>query len=217
MINRLIEPTSGKIYIDGKDTDQFDPVELRRTIGYVIQQIGLFPNMTVEENICVVPKLLGWDMDKARSARRRAAGHHQSRAGDLPQALSEGALGRPAAARRCGPRAGRRSAGAADGRAVRRDRPDQSRSDPGRVPEDPPAPEEDRDVRQPRHRRSGEDGRQGRDLPRGQARAVRQPRHICSRIRPTTSSPISSAATARSSGCAWSRSQSAVRPRWRRA
>ena len=67
MVNRLIEPTSGKIYIDGKDTDKYDPVELRRTIGYVIQQIGLFPNMTVEENICVVPKLLGWDLNKARA------------------------------------------------------------------------------------------------------------------------------------------------------
>ncbi|MEP6608489.1 MAG: ABC transporter ATP-binding protein [Burkholderiaceae bacterium] len=67
MVNRLIEPTSGKIYINGKDTDLYDPVELRRTIGYVIQQIGLFPNMTVEENICVVPKLLGWDMAKARN------------------------------------------------------------------------------------------------------------------------------------------------------
>ena len=67
MINRLVEPTSGKIYIDGKDTDAYDVVELRRTIGYVIQQIGLFPNMTVEENICVVPKLLGWDMNKARA------------------------------------------------------------------------------------------------------------------------------------------------------
>ena len=70
MVNRLIEPTSGKIYINGKDTDAYDPVELRRNIGYVIQQIGLFPNMTVEENICVVPKLLGWEMDKAR---KRAA------------------------------------------------------------------------------------------------------------------------------------------------
>ncbi|MEO8856557.1 MAG: ABC transporter ATP-binding protein [Burkholderiaceae bacterium] len=70
MMNRLIEPTSGKIFINGKDTDTYDPVELRRTIGYVIQQVGLFPNMTVEENICVVPKLLGWDMDKAR---KRAA------------------------------------------------------------------------------------------------------------------------------------------------
>ena len=67
MINRLVAPTSGKIYIDGKDTDTVDPVALRRTIGYVIQQIGLFPNMTVEENICVVPKLLGWDMAKARA------------------------------------------------------------------------------------------------------------------------------------------------------
>ena len=56
MVNRLIEPSSGKIYINGKDTDSYDPVELRRTIGYVIQQIGLFPNMTVQENICLVPK-----------------------------------------------------------------------------------------------------------------------------------------------------------------
>ncbi|MCW5263336.1 ATP-binding cassette domain-containing protein [Verminephrobacter eiseniae] len=70
MINRLVQPTSGKIFLEGRDTDDFDVVELRRRIGYVIQQIGLFPNMTVEENICVVPHLLGWD--KAR-ARRRAA------------------------------------------------------------------------------------------------------------------------------------------------
>lgn len=70
MVNRLVEPTSGKIYIDGKDTDEYDPIELRRTIGYVIQQIGLFPNMTVEENICAVPDLLGWDKGKSR---RRAS------------------------------------------------------------------------------------------------------------------------------------------------
>ena len=64
MINRLIEPTSGKIYINGKDIAAQDRVELRRHIGYVIQQIGLFPNMTVAQNICVVPKLLKYD--KAR-------------------------------------------------------------------------------------------------------------------------------------------------------
>jgi osmoprotectant transport system ATP-binding protein len=69
MINRLVAPTSGKIYIGGKDTDSIDPVELRRGIGYVIQQIGLFPNMTVAENIGVVPRLLGWD---ATRRRRRA-------------------------------------------------------------------------------------------------------------------------------------------------
>jgi osmoprotectant transport system ATP-binding protein len=67
MINRLIEPTSGKIYIDGRDTDKIDPIQLRRSIGYVIQQIGLFPNKTVAENICVVPDLLGWDRKKSRA------------------------------------------------------------------------------------------------------------------------------------------------------
>ena len=69
MINRLVVPTSGKIYLDGRDTDGIDPVQLRRGIGYVIQQIGLFPNMTVSENIGVVPRLLGWD---AVRRRRRA-------------------------------------------------------------------------------------------------------------------------------------------------
>jgi len=69
MINRLVAPTSGKILLNGRDTDQVDPVELRRGIGYVIQQIGLFPNMTVAENIGVVPRLLGWD---AARRRRRA-------------------------------------------------------------------------------------------------------------------------------------------------
>ena len=66
MINRLVVPTSGKIFINGRDTDAADPVELRRGIGYVIQQIGLFPNMTVAENIGVVPRLLGWDGAKSR-------------------------------------------------------------------------------------------------------------------------------------------------------
>ena len=68
MINRLVLPSSGKIFIAGRDTDEVDPVELRRGIGYVIQQIGLFPNMTVAENIGVVPRLLGWST--ARSRRR---------------------------------------------------------------------------------------------------------------------------------------------------
>ena len=64
MINRLIEPTSGKIYINGKDIAAQDRVELRRHIGYVIQQIGLFPNMTVAQNICVVPKLLKYSKEQ---------------------------------------------------------------------------------------------------------------------------------------------------------
>ena len=64
MINRLLEPDSGTIRIDGQDIHSQDKVELRRHIGYVIQQIGLFPNMTVAQNICVVPELLKYD--KAR-------------------------------------------------------------------------------------------------------------------------------------------------------
>jgi len=63
-INRLIEPDSGEIFIDGKDITKVDPVQLRRTIGYVIQQIGLFPNMTVEQNIAIVPKLLNYKKEE---------------------------------------------------------------------------------------------------------------------------------------------------------
>jgi len=66
MINRLIEPTSGKIYIQGEDAGKLDPVELRRNIGYVIQQIGLFPQMTIGENIALVPKLKKWPEQKRR-------------------------------------------------------------------------------------------------------------------------------------------------------
>lgn len=60
MINRIIEPTSGSIRIDGKDVLSLDPNALRRHIGYVIQQIGLFPHRTIAENIATVPRMLGW-------------------------------------------------------------------------------------------------------------------------------------------------------------
>ena len=63
MINRIVPATSGQVFIDGQDTTELDTISLRRNIGYVIQQIGLFPNMTIEENISVVPKLLGWEKD----------------------------------------------------------------------------------------------------------------------------------------------------------
>src|SRR5699024_3284974 len=64
MINRMIEPTSGSIEIDGKDVMQMNPVELRRSIGYVIQQIGLLPHLTIKENIVLVPKLLKWSEER---------------------------------------------------------------------------------------------------------------------------------------------------------
>ncbi len=68
MINRLIEPTSGRILLDGADIAHTDPVQLRRGIGYVIQQVGLFPHLTIAHNIGTVPRLLGWD--RARVSTR---------------------------------------------------------------------------------------------------------------------------------------------------
>ncbi|SHE99059.1 osmoprotectant transport system ATP-binding protein [Desulfofundulus australicus DSM 11792] len=68
MINRLVEPTSGRILIRDQDIMDMNPVKLRREIGYVIQQIGLFPNMTIEQNVDLVPRLLKWD--KERRAKR---------------------------------------------------------------------------------------------------------------------------------------------------
>jgi osmoprotectant transport system ATP-binding protein len=67
MVNRLIEPTSGRIFIDGKDVTDTDPVALRRRIGYVIQQVGLFPHQSVRTNVTTVPSLLGWERSRARA------------------------------------------------------------------------------------------------------------------------------------------------------
>jgi osmoprotectant transport system ATP-binding protein len=68
MVNRLIEPSEGRILVNGRDVAGTDPVQLRRTIGYVIQQVGLFPHMSVAENVATVPALLGWP--KPRIAAR---------------------------------------------------------------------------------------------------------------------------------------------------
>lgn len=64
LINRLINPTQGKVYVNGEDISKIDPVELRRGIGYVIQNVGLFPHMTIAENIAVVPRLLKWEKEQ---------------------------------------------------------------------------------------------------------------------------------------------------------
>ena len=67
MINRLIEPSSGRIFLAGDDVTSADPVELRRRIGYVIQHVGLFPHLTVADNVATVPRLLKWDKARIRS------------------------------------------------------------------------------------------------------------------------------------------------------
>lgn len=67
LINRLIEPTSGQIFVDGVLNTDVDPIELRRNIGYVIQRIGLFPHMTIAENIALVARLKGWSKEEQRN------------------------------------------------------------------------------------------------------------------------------------------------------
>lgn len=69
MINRLIEPTRGAIYLNGGDIRERDPIDLRRSIGYVFQRPGLFPHWTIQENVSVVPRLLGWTEEKITARR----------------------------------------------------------------------------------------------------------------------------------------------------
>ena len=66
LINRLIEPTEGEVFVEGKPNSSWDPIELRRHIGYVLQEAGLFPHFTVAENVSLVLRLNGWDENKKR-------------------------------------------------------------------------------------------------------------------------------------------------------
>ena len=66
LLNRLVEPTEGSIYLNGEDTSKVDVIALRRNIGYVIQEVGLFPHMTVAQNISLVPKLIGWKPEERK-------------------------------------------------------------------------------------------------------------------------------------------------------
>ena len=70
LINRLIDPTSGRVEVEGRATVDWDPIRLRRRIGYVIQEIGLFPHLTIEQNIGVVPRLEGWDRERIQQRAR---------------------------------------------------------------------------------------------------------------------------------------------------
>jgi osmoprotectant transport system ATP-binding protein len=67
MVNRLVEPTGGSIFVGGEDVTRADAVKLRRGMGYVIQQVGLFPHQSVAANVATVPRLLGWDRKRARA------------------------------------------------------------------------------------------------------------------------------------------------------
>src|SRR3954447_6593926 len=149
MINRLISITEGDITIDGTSVKSMDTTELRRGIGYVIQQIGLFPHMTVENNIGTVPRLLGWDKQRIRARAgellelvgldpdehpkrypSQLSGGQRQRGGlSRARAPGGGAAGRPLP-----PPSRADRAAEADGRAVRCDRPDHPRAPAERLP-----------------------------------------------------------------------------------
>ena len=93
MINRLIEPSTGTITVDGKDVSTMPAHELRRGIGYVIQQSGLFPHRTVLANVATVPRLLGWDKARARARSRALA---------FGQPISSGTVAMLSTMLRCG-------------------------------------------------------------------------------------------------------------------
>ncbi|KNC93461.1 ABC transporter ATP-binding protein [Trabulsiella odontotermitis] len=103
LINRLEQPTSGRIWVNGRDIATEDPVMLRRHIGYVIQNVGLFPHMTVADNIATVPRLLGWNASRIQARVEELlelvgldAGQHSHR---FPAALSGGQRQRVGVAR----------------------------------------------------------------------------------------------------------------------
>jgi osmoprotectant transport system ATP-binding protein len=102
MVNRMIEPTSGRILVDERDTAAMDASELRRGIGYVIQHAGLFPHRTVADNIATVPRLLGWDRRRARTRSMELlerVGLDPAFAGRYPHQLSGGQQQRVGVAR----------------------------------------------------------------------------------------------------------------------
>jgi osmoprotectant transport system ATP-binding protein len=102
LINRLIDPTAGEVRVEERSTMDWDPIRLRRRIGYVIQEVGLFPHLTVEENIGVVPRLEGWPAERIQERARillNTVGLEDRFAGRLPRELSGGQRQRVGVAR----------------------------------------------------------------------------------------------------------------------
>ncbi|HEX4809162.1 MAG TPA: ATP-binding cassette domain-containing protein [Bryobacteraceae bacterium] len=103
LINRMLEPTAGEIWIDGRRVSELDPIALRRRIGYVIQEFGLMPHWTIEQNVSLVPRLLGWPEDRLKQRARELLGQVGLEpdlfAARLPRQLSGGQRQRAGVAR----------------------------------------------------------------------------------------------------------------------
>ena len=174
MINRMVEPSSGTIRVDGEDIQRQPVNALRRSMGYVIQNAGLFQHRTILDNIATVPRLLGWSKQRARDRAADLMERVGLDTGDGPP-LPVPALRRPAAARRGRPRAGRRPAHPADGRAVLRGRPGRAPRSAGGVAAHPGRTGQGHRLRHPRHGRGHHDRRPHRGAAhRRETRAVRR-------------------------------------------
>ncbi|MBV9081701.1 MAG: ATP-binding cassette domain-containing protein, partial [Acidobacteriaceae bacterium] len=103
LINRMLQPTAGTVLVDGEDISRVDPIALRRRIGYVIQEFGLLPHWTVEQNVALVPRLLGWPEEKqilrARELLEQVGLQPQEVATRFPSQLSGGQRQRVGVAR----------------------------------------------------------------------------------------------------------------------
>ena len=196
LVNRLIELDSGDIRIDGTSIRDQDVVELRRGIGYVIQQVGLFPHMTVADNIGTVPRLLGWDKKRTRARTAELlelVGLEADYGKRFPAQLSGGQRQRVGLAR----------ALAVDPPLMLMDEPfgaldpitrDRLQAEFLRLHEEV---RKTIDLRHPRHRRGDQARRPDRAPPRGRRTSPSTTRPTgCSPTRPTTSSRGSSAPTA---------------------
>jgi osmoprotectant transport system ATP-binding protein len=106
LINRLLSPSGGTIFVDGQDVAQLDPIALRRRTGYVIQEFGLLPHWTVEQNVALVPRLLGWPEEKRKDRARELL--EQVGLGEMAERPPRQLSGAAAASRRR-PRVGRRA------------------------------------------------------------------------------------------------------------
>ena len=174
LVNRLIDPTAGTVRVEGEDVRSIDAVTLRRRIGYVFQGVGLFPHMTVAENIAITPKLLGWD-DARMAARvdtllelvRLDRAKHRDR---FPAQLSGGEGQRVGVARALAAEPTHR----ADGRAVRRARSAHPRRARRRLPAAARRARPDQRDDHPRHAGGGAARRPHRRDPR---RPHRRRRH----------------------------------------
>jgi len=105
LINRLLEPSAGEVAVEGRPTAAWDPIRLRRHIGYVIQEVGLFPHFTVERNIALVPSIEGWPRAQVRERVQtllRLVGLDPALAGRYPAELSGGQRQRVGVARALG-------------------------------------------------------------------------------------------------------------------